>query len=341
MSRTNHTLDGIAVVSEIVASLTPRDVAEKLSTIFRAFKRNHGVPNHLHSIAQGHILDGVVDLMNSIRRLNPLIHQITNNVVATQSANVTLAVGASPIMATELQEMEDLSWISDALLVNIGTMRSETKESMLKAGYFGNAFKKPVVFDPVGVGASAFRKETVKDLLNTWQASVIKGNAAELAALASSPEVKSKGVDSVGSGFSNPSTFVRNLARKERCIIVMTGPIDYVSDGTSVVMLKNGHEILGKFTGSGCILGSCIASYCAAAAAAPLSSDDGDGELVLVRGDMFIGAIAGILVLTVAAELAIRRDDVKGAGTFLPALIDELWTLTPESLRSIARVQIQ
>lgn len=115
-------------------------------------------------------------------------------------------------------------------------------------------------------------------------------------------------MDSVGSGFSDPSSFVKHLARKESafsilylqqtfstkllynsgCIIVLTGPVDYVSDGTAVVMLKNGHEILGKFTGSGCILGSCIASYCAVAAQNTVGSD---GQLV--HGDMFLGAVAG------------------------------------------------
>jgi len=259
--------------------------------------------------------------------------------VATQSANVTLALGASPIMATEPQEMEDLSRICSALLVNIGTMRSDGKESMLKAGHFGNANKKPVVFDPVGVGASAFRRETVNDLLNMWQASVIKGNAGELAALAGSTEVESKGVDSVGSGFNDPVTFVRNMARKERCVVVLTGPVDYISDGTSVVLLKNGNEVLGKITGSGCILGSCIASYCAAAAAVSLES--GAGEGTLVHGDMLMGAVAGVLVLTIAAELAVRRDGAKGPGTFLPALIDELWTLTADNVQSMARLEVQ
>jgi len=126
-----------------------------------------------------------------VREINPLVHQITNNVVATQSANITLALGGSPIMATEPQEMEDLSRISGALLVNIGTMGAGGKESMSIAGRSANANKIPVVFDPVGIGATAFRKETVKELLNLFQASVIKGNAGELAALSDSQEVAS------------------------------------------------------------------------------------------------------------------------------------------------------
>ena len=112
--------------------------------------------------------------------------------MANQSANATLALGASPIMASALEEMYDLSCVLGALLVNFGTVT--VKESMLAAGRFANHAKKPVVFDPVGVGATEFRRKTAAELLNTWQASVIKGNAGELAALADSEEV---GLDSV------------------------------------------------------------------------------------------------------------------------------------------------
>lgn len=112
--------------------------------------------------------------------------------MANQSANATLALGASPIMASAVEEMYDLSCILGALLVNFGTVTD--KESMLAAGQFANDAKKPVVFDPVGVGATEFRRKTAAELLNTWQASVIKGNAGELAALADSVEVGSESV---------------------------------------------------------------------------------------------------------------------------------------------------
>ncbi len=160
--------------------------------------------------------------------------QITNNVVATQSANITLALGASPIMATAPEEAEDIARICSACLINIGTLTTESKAGMLRTGYYANSFRKPVVLDPVGIGASAFRRSTVHgqcfqgllillidtnaktELMDRWQASVIKGNAGELATLAGSREVESKGVDSVGPGFKDPVSFVRNLARRER-----------------------------------------------------------------------------------------------------------------------------
>ncbi|KAF5351697.1 hypothetical protein D9756_007742 [Leucocoprinus leucothites] len=342
VSPTGHALDGVAVVSEIVASKDPKNAAANLSSILSGFRaRFTSVPRGrtLASSLYGDgsvptnpkILEGVRTLMIEIRKAGPLVHQITNNVVATQSANITLGLGASPIMATAPEEMKDLERITGALLVNIGTLTAASVEGMRKAGFYANAFRRPLVFDPVGVGASQFRKDTVKELLNLYQASVIKGNAGELAALAESREVESKGVDSVGPGFRDPVAFVKS-------IVVMTGPTDYISDGATVVSLKNGHEVLGKITGSGCIVGSSIASYCAVASTLSTSEEQPQGSLV--SGDMFLGAIAGILVLTVAAEVAVEGGHVRGPGTFLGVLIDVLWTLTPEDVIKRAKLDV-
>jgi len=210
------------------------------------------------------------------------------------------------------------------------------------AGRNANINRKPVVFDPVGVGATQYRRSSANTLLNTWQATVIKGNAGELGALANSLEVQAKGVDSVGQGFADPAAFVRSLALKERCIVVLSGVTDWVSDGTTVVRLSNGHPLLGEITGSGCMLGTCVATFCAGAsmgAAAERAADAAeDGKLV--RGDMLAAAVAGVLALTVASEVAGIREDVKGSGTFLPALIDELGKLTPESLAKAAKIEV-
>jgi len=190
----------------------------------------------------------------------------------------------------------------------------------------------------VGVGASAFRKEVVEDLLSTWQASVIKGNAGELATLAQSKEVEARGVDSVGSGFKEPVAFVKSLAKTERCPIILTGPTDYICDasGEIVVCVKNGHEMLGKITGSGCMVGTAVAVFCAGAAGNTERQDDGE----LVRGDMFLGAIGGVLAVTISAELAMDRTGVNGPGTFLPALLDEMSRLTPEVMKEKANIQV-
>ncbi|KAF9479063.1 thiamine biosynthetic bifunctional enzyme Thi4 [Pholiota conissans] len=344
MSMSDKALDGVAIVSDIVASPVPRLAAKRLQKIYSEYRQYYDIHpfgvDQPASLTADSVMTIASELMTETRTASPLIHQITNIVVTTQSANVTLAVGASPIMATEPKEMQDMTRIAGALLINIGSLHAHTAEAMLLAGAFANAFRKPVVFDPVGVGASVYRKEHVRNLLDTFQVSVIKGNAGELAALAGTTEVESKGVDSVGPGFKDPETFVKNLAIRERCVIVLTGPTDYISDGQRVAILQNGPEELGRITGSGCILGSLIASFCATAALMA-RKDLTDVESRLILGDMFAAAITGVLVLTVAAELAVESGSVKGPGTFLPALIDSLWALTPEHIAQKAKFAVK
>lgn len=262
------------------------------------------------------------------------MHQITNIVVTTQSANATIALGASPIMATSPAEMEDLAKIPGGLLINFGTLTS--LEGMVVAGQYANQNGKPIVFDPVGVGATSFRKLKAAELLNAWQATVIKGNAAEIGALGNSSEVQSKGVDSAGSGFADPASVVRALALRERCIVGMTGEVDWVSDGKHVVRLTNGHPLLGQITGSGCMVGTSVATFCGALSIA----EKKESLNPLAGGDMFVATIAGISAVAVASEIAALRPDVQGPGTFLPALMDELSKLTPEVLSEKVNIEI-
>jgi len=236
-------------------------------------------------------------------------------------------------MAEAEAEQADLARMPGGLLVNFGTV--ESIDGMLAAGCYANQTGKPVVFDPVGVGATAFRRATAARLLDEWQPTVIKGNAAEIGALANSNEVNAQGVDSVG-GFENASNVVRSLARTHRCIVLLSGPTDYLSDGSTVVRLSNGHELLSQITGAGCVLGTAIATFCGAASMA--ASDSVEGSLI--SGNMFLAAAAGTLALTIAAQYAASREEVRGPGTFLPALIDELALLTPESILKTAVIEV-
>jgi len=147
-------------------------------------------------------------------------------------------------------------------------------------------------------------------------------------------QVQSRGVDSVGKGFTDPAKIVKLLALRERCVVVMTGPVDWVSDGYNTFSLHNGHPLLADITGSGCMAGTLVATYCAGA---NLLTDDQHGWLV--KGDMLVGAITGILALTIASEYAAAKPEVHGTGTFLPALIDELYHLTPDKLIEKAKIQ--
>ncbi|KAI0036855.1 thiamine biosynthetic bifunctional enzyme [Vararia minispora EC-137] len=339
-SPNGHGLDGIAVVSEIMASPEPRIAAERLAKTCSSWK---SVPRRPVSFTTP--LSSAVayvrrsaELLELVRTLSPLVHQITNNVVKTQSANATLALGGSPIMAAAAEEQVDLARIPGGLLINFGTV--EDVGGMLAAGREANKNRKPIVFDPVGVGATAHRRATATRLLDAWQATVIKGNAAEIGAVAKLEEVASKGVDSVGSGFKDPATVVRTLARKQRCIVILSGHIDYISDGDTVIQVSNGHPLLSQITGSGCMLGTTVATFCGAASMEaekePSETDPG----TLVKGDMLSPAVAGVLALTIASERAAARDTVLGPGSFLPALIDELSLLTPDTIESSAKITV-
>ncbi|KAG8759427.1 hypothetical protein FRC12_009760 [Ceratobasidium sp. 428] len=337
---TGTALSGLAVVTEIMSAPDASIPAKALIKIINSRnKHSHWPalclpPNTPASAAL--LAENSDSLLTALRKHSPLIHQITNHVVVAQSANATLALGASPIMATAPEEMDDLGAVIGGLLINFGTVTS--KAGMLIAGQAANKNKKPVVFDPVGVGATAFRRETANELLNTWQASIIKGNAAEIGAILGSSEVAARGVDSVGPGFTDPASIVRTLAKRERCIVVMTGKTDYISDGYTAVAISNGHPLMGDVTGSGCIVGTAIAAFAAAARLEMPESPDDEGRLV--RGDMFQAAVAGVLAITIAAEIAAERPDVKGTGTFFNALIDELYNLKPGTLANKAMIEI-
>lgn len=334
-------LDGVAVVSDIVASNTPFDAAKRLSTAVRAVLTLPKPDASLASVTADTLLQRAVSAFALIRKHTPLVHQITNTVVQNQSANATLALGASPLMSANPQEVEDIAKFPGALLVNIGTLAEPDTAGMMVAGFHANRHGKPVILDPVGVGATAHRRQTCDKLLNLWQATCIKGNPGEIGALSGSDEVGARGVDSVGAGFSDPATIVRNLARREKCIVVMTGPTDYVSDGFSVCAIGNGHPLLPNITGSGCMVGTAVAAGCGAVSAAAESTRRGnleDGHLA--RGDLLAGVLAGLLAITIASELAGARAEVRGTGTFLPALIDELATVTPELILQKAQLRV-
>ena len=244
--------------------------------------------------------------LKTIREKKPLVHHITNHVVMNISANVTLCIGASPIMAWERREMEEMVKVSDVLLLNIGTLKEDVLDSMLVAGRKANALGKPVVLDPVGVGASKFRYESVCRILEEIKLAVIKGNTSEIQTIYYGNKGKQqKGVDGEES-VENPQNMVRELAGRLNTVVVMTGYHDFVSDGRSTVILNNNCDYLPKITGSGCMAGSLIAAFAA------------------VQKDYLIAACGGISSLTCAAEMIEKEKEVKGPASFQMALLDQI-----------------
>lgn len=139
--------------------------------------------------------NSIADTLCLIRKEKPLIHLITNGVTRNDCANIVLGIGASPIMAIDFREVEDVVSVSKALVLNIGTIEKGTVESMIRAGMMANSLNIPVILDPVGVGISQFRIDVVKRILKNIQVSIIKGNQAEIKTLCGI-EANFKGVDS-------------------------------------------------------------------------------------------------------------------------------------------------
>jgi hydroxyethylthiazole kinase len=253
----------------------------------------------------------------AIRERKPLVHQITNFVVMNETANATLALGALPVMAHAVQEVAEMASVASALVLNIGTLSDEWVEAMLLAGHAANRAGVPVVLDPVGAGATAYRTETARHLLEDLDVAVVRGNSAEIAILAGHA-AEIRGVEAVGSA-SGPE-LAQEAARALGCVAAVTGPVDHVSDGERVLAIANGHELLATVTGTGCMSTAIT------------------GCFLGVRPDDPLEAAAEALVaFGVAGEDAAKK--AKKPGSFHVALYDALYDLDPKKLDSRAKVE--
>lgn len=197
--------------------------------------------------------------LDSLRQTSPLIHNMTNQVVANFVANGLLSLGASPIMAYAEEEVATITNICNATALNIGTITDDAFHAMLLAGKAANEFEHPLIFDPVGVGASDYRKTCALSLLKTAQMTLIRGNAGEIAALCDI-SWQSKGVDS-GEGSYDLRELAQIAARRFNCFVAISGQTDWISDGSRVIGVKNGHVLMTKITGMGCLLTAVSAAF--------------------------------------------------------------------------------
>jgi hydroxyethylthiazole kinase len=255
--------------------------------------------------------------LRTIRERKPLVHQITNYVVMNETANATLALGALPVMAHALQEVEEMASAASALVLNIGTLSDDWVEAMLLAGRAANRAGVPVVLDPVGAGATSYRTETSRRLLDELDVAVVRGNSAEIATLAGQA-AEIRGVEAVG-GASGPE-LAREAATSLGCVASVTGPVDHVSDGRRTISVSNGHELLGTVTGTGCMSTAITGCFLGVRADAPLEA-----------------AAEALVAFGVAGEEAARK--AKGPGSFHVALYDALYALDPSKLDKQAKIE--
>lgn len=203
----------------------------------------------------------IINALQAIRAQSPLVHNITNYVVMNNTANALLAVGASPVMAHATEEMEEMTSIASALVLNIGTLSHHWVEAMIIAGNTAKKRGIPIVLDPVGAGATNYRTETCNLILEACTPDIIRGNGSEIMALVNS-EIKTKGVDSSASS-SSALDAAKYLAKKYSCIVSVSGAVDYTTDGTNVIECHNGVPLMAKVTGLGCTSSSLVAAFAA------------------------------------------------------------------------------
>ena len=254
----------------------------------------------------------------AIRTQRPLVHHITNFVVMNDTANVTLQVGALPVMAHAREEVGEMVAMAGALVLNIGTLTPDWVEAMLEAGRRANASEIPVVLDPVGAGATTLRTQSARRLLSELRVRVVRGNAGEIGALYGTGGIV-KGVESLG-GVDDPVGLARQAARAWGTVVAITGKRDIVTDGSRVLGVDNGHAYLTTLTGTGCMSTTMVAAFAA------------------VEPDGVMAAAAALACFGLAAEWA--AEEARGPGSFKVALLDALHRLGPEDLEQGARIEV-
>ena len=265
-------------------------------------------------------------ILLNLKTKTPSVHCITNYVTANDCANILLACGASPVMAYSAEESAEITSRSDALLLNLGTMKPHTPEAMQKSGLQANRDGKPVIFDPVGVGSSEFRSRTAKRLFNDIKISLIRANISEVKALLNFSH-KNSGVDAdkadkvTSSNLAENIRLVKTLAKQTNAITAATGDCDLISDGETTYIIKNGHAMMSRITGAGCMLSSLSAAFLASNQDFPLEA-----------------AAAAVCCFGICGELAFK--DGIGSGSYRINLIDEVFKLNSKKVKEKANYEI-
>jgi hydroxyethylthiazole kinase len=255
------------------------------------------------------------DNLRLVREQKSLVHNITNYVVMNYTANALLAMGASPVMAHAQNEVEEMVSLAGALVLNIGTLTDDWIASMISAGKKANHLGKPIILDPVGSGATTLRTNSAKKIINETKVSVIRGNASEILSLRDENST-TKGVDSLHS-VEDATDTASLLAKELGTTLAVTGVIDLVTDGTRVIRIENGHKLMGFVTGTGCTATTAI------------------GAFLAVDQDPVTAAATALAYFGLAGEKAAIR--AEAPGSFMIAMLDALYKITPEVLEKESR----
>ncbi|WP_340673318.1 hydroxyethylthiazole kinase [Brevibacillus agri] len=264
-------------------------------------------------------LESIGKLLETVRKRNPLVHNITNVVVTNFTANGLLALGASPVMAYAEQEVADMAKIAGALVLNMGTLNEREVEAMLIAGSSANRHQVPLLFDPVGAGATPYRTETAQKIVRELDVALIRGNAAEIAnVIGEAWEIK--GVDA-GEAGGDVATLAKAAAQKLKTVVAITGKVDVIADGSRVYAIHNGHPILTKVTGTGCLLTSVMGAFAA------------------VEKDTLLAGAAALVTYGVAAQLAAQKTADEGPGSFQIQFLNALSAVTADDVHRLGVIE--
>ena len=280
------------------------------------------------------LLKKIDETLKDIREKNALTHCITNSVTINDCANAVLAIGGSPFMAEDAEELEEVVTIADVLVINIGKLSKEQIESMHISSKTANKTNTPIILDPVGVGVTELRNKTTMDLINDYDITAIRGNITEIKAIAKLAGVldesnTAKGVDVniddiiTEENLKDNGELICELASKLNTTILASGPIDILSDGNLTVAIDNGDNMMPLITGSGCMLSSIVGSC-------------------IGGSNPFDGSLVAILAMNIAGERARAKVDEKdeGTGSFRTYLIDYLYKTDSETLTEKANIKI-
>lgn len=240
-----------------------------------------------------------------IRSQTPLVHNITNYVVMNSTANALLAVGASPVMAHAVEEVEEMVGIASALVINIGTLSERWVDAMIIAGRAARKRGIPIVLDPVGSGATGYRTATVRRLLEEASPTIIRGNASEIRSLVIA-EQSTRGVDSAH-GTDAALDAAQSLSARYACVVSVSGAVDIIVSANDVIRVSNGVPIMPKITGMGCTASALTGAFAAVS----------DSPMHAAAHAMALNGMAG--------EMAAEQS--RGPGTFQSAFIDALYLI--------------
>lgn len=254
-----------------------------------------------------------------VRKQKPLVHNMTNNVVTNFTANGLLALGASPVMAYAREEAADMAKIAGALVLNIGTLSRESVEAMIIAGKSANEHGVPVIFDPVGAGATPFRTESAQAIMRKVKVSAVRGNAAEIANTLGEDWLI-KGVDA-GEESGDRTELAKKAAKLWDTAVIITGAEDVITDGTKMYTVGNGHQLLTKVTGTGCLFTSVIGAFCA------------------VEKDVCRAAVSAAAFYGTAAELAAAKTESRGPGSFQIEFLNQLAAVEAMDIKERGRIR--